>query len=106
MDIVLGRGRGGKESGVDVARRGRGARATQLECACGRQDFEILDGRILREQDCFEYCFRDRVGRHHFLARGLGPECFPDVGIGGAREQTNDTDSFGPEFFAQSVSEA
>lgn len=44
-------------------------------------------------------------GGHHFFAGGLGPEGGPDIGVGGAGEQGDHTNSFGTKFFAKRVGE-
>ena len=79
---------------------------TELQRAYGGKNFEILHGRVGRQQDRFENGARDGFWRHHALARGLGPESFPDVSVGGAGQQSDNADAARTEFFAESIGEA
>jgi len=78
----------------------------ELECAGSGQDLEILDRRVLREQDSFEKRFRNGFWGHHFLARSLRPQRAPDVGVGGAGKQADHADAARAEFFPQCVGKA
>lgn len=77
-----------------------------LQGANGWENFEGLNSGVRREQDRLQNGFGHRVGRHHFMAGGLGPERFPDVGVGGARLESDDADFPGTEFFAEGICES
>ena len=54
----------------------------------------------------FDDRFRHGFRRHHFAARGVGPERVPDVGVGGAGEKSDDSDSARAKLLAQCVGES
>src|SRR5215467_1772345 len=99
--------RGPLYSGWVCGGRPRAAAATWWsQGSNGGKDFQILNGRVWRQQDRFDDGACDRFRRHHLFARGPGPERFPDVGVGGAGEQSDDADAARAEFFAQRIGEA
>src|SRR5579862_4708102 len=120
--IVLGLGWEEKESGA-VLREGSESLATFgckakerwapvyprykfLEGAGAREDFQRFDCGVRRQKNGSHYSSRNGFRGYHFSARSLGPEGFPDVGVGGAGKQADDADAARAQLLAKSIGEA
>jgi len=79
---------------------------TFLESADGGEDFQHFYRGVGWQLNGLNYGLCDRGGGDHFLARRLGPESVPYVGVSSAGEERNYSDSFGAKFLAESVGEA
>lgn len=80
-------------------------RSPELEGSSAGKDFDAFRRGIGRKQDGLQNDLGNGFRGHHFAARSLRPERVPDIGIGGSGKQSDDANTAGAKFFAESVGE-